>query len=46
VSFTFPPGQKVVGPFAVIVTTGNGRTLITVAALVVEHPVEFVTVTV
>jgi hypothetical protein len=43
---TLPPWQKVVGPCGVIVAAGNGLTVTTEAADVLEHPVEvFVTTT-
>jgi hypothetical protein len=43
---TVPPAQNVVDPPAVIVATGNGRTVTVVGADVVVHPKLFVIATV
>ena len=45
VSVTLPPAQKVVAPPGVIVAVGTGLTVTGIAALVAEHPLAFVTVT-
>ena len=45
VRVTLPPWQNVVGPLALIEGAGSGLTVTLVAALVAEHPLALVTVT-
>jgi hypothetical protein len=45
VSVTLPPSQNVVGPLALVVTTGSGLAVTAVADEVALQPFAFVTVT-